>query len=308
MPPAVRHVVLIANENAHIVSPFVLDVIARALSGGAKLEQVLTKRRGHATHVAQGAAHQHADLVVVLGGDGTVNEVVNGLAGSAVPMAALPGGGANILARGLGLPNDPVEATGLLLERLERPPTRIPLGRVDGRYFVSNCGIGLDAAIVGEVERRPGAKRVGGDAFFVWTALKVFFLKYDRRHPHITVAWGPNLEHRRDGVFLAIVQKGDPFTYLGSRAMRICPQVERTGGLDMLGLTKVRTASTIRIALQSFASGKHVTNKHVLHLHDEPRIQITADRPMALQADGEYLGERVSFDIEAVPDALSIVA
>ncbi len=303
-----RHVVLIANENAHVVSPFVQDVIARALSGGAKLEQVLTKRRGHATHVARGAAHQGADLVVVLGGDGTVNEVVNGLAGSAVPVAVLPGGGANILARSLGLPNDPVEATGILLERLQRPPTRIPLGRVDGRYFVSNCGIGFDAAIVGEVERRPGAKRVAGDAFFVWTALKVFFLTYDRRHPHLSVSWGPNLEHRREGVFMAVVQKANPFTYLGSRAMRICPQVERTGGLDMVGLTKMRAASTVRIAAQTFASGRHVGNKRVLHLHDESRIRVTADRPMPLQADGEYLGERVAFDIETVPDALSIVA
>jgi diacylglycerol kinase family enzyme len=304
----VRRVVLIANENAHVVSPFVQDVIARALSGGARLEQVLTKRRGHATHVAQGAAHQGVDLVVVLGGDGTVNEVVNGLAGSEVPVAVLPGGGANILARGLGLPNDPVEATGIVIERLQRPPTRIPLGRVDGRYFVSNCGIGLDAAIVGAVERRPGAKRVGGDAFFVWTALKVFLLRYDRRRPHLSIAWGPNLEHRRDGVFMAIVQKADPFTYLGSRAMRVCPQVERTAGLDMLGLMKLRTASTVRIALQTFASGTHVGNKHVLYLHDQARIRITSDRPMPLQADGEYLGERQAFDIETIPAALSIVA
>jgi diacylglycerol kinase family enzyme len=304
----VRHVVLIANENAHVVSPFVQDVIAKALSGGAKLEQVLTKRRGHATHVAQGAAHEGADLVVVLGGDGTVNEVLNGLAGSDVPMAVLPGGGANILARALGMPNDPVEATGVLLERLQRPPTRIPLGRVDGRYFVSNCGIGFDAAIVREVERRPGAKRVAGDAFFVWAALKVFFLKYDRRRPHLSVSWGRNLEHRRDGVFMAIVQKADPFTYLGARAMRICPDVDRKAGLDMIGLTRMRTATTVRIALQTFASGKHVGNKHVLHLHDQQRVRIVSDRPMPLQADGEYLGQRTEFDIETVPDALSIVA
>jgi diacylglycerol kinase family enzyme len=304
----VRHVVLIANANAHVVSPFVQDVIARALSGGARLEQVLTKRRGHATHVARGAAHEDADLVVVLGGDGTVNEVVNGLAGSRVPMAVLPGGGANILARGLGMPNDPVEATGVLLERLQRPPTRVPLGRIEDRYFVSNCGIGFDAAIVREVERHPTAKRVGGDAFFVWTALKVFFLRYDRRTPHLAVRWGPDLGESREGVSLAIVQKADPFTYLGSRAMRICPQVDRAAGLDMIGLTRMRAASTVRIAIQTFGSGRHVRNRNVVHLHDVPRIRVTCDRPMPVQADGEYLGERTAVDIETVPDALSIVA
>ena len=104
-------------------------------------------------------------------------------------MAALPGGGANIFARGLGMPNDPVEATGWLLDRLDHPPTRIPLGRVDDdRWFVSNCGFGFDAAIVRSVERRQFAKRVAGDAFFVWTALKVFFTGYDRRHASITVS------------------------------------------------------------------------------------------------------------------------
>ena len=303
-----RHVVLIANANAHVVSPFVQDVIARALSGGSRVDQILTKRRGHATHVAQGAAHEGADLVVVLGGDGTVNEVANGLAGTHVPMAVLPGGGANILARGLGMPNDPVEATGLLLERLQRPPTRIPLGRVDGRYFVSNCGIGFDAAIVREVERRPGAKRVAGDAFFVWTALRVFFTSYDRRRAHLTVDWGPDLGEHRDGVFMAIVQKADPFTYLGARPMHVCPEVDRAAGLDMVALTRMRAASVIRIAVQTFASGKHVRNRNVLHLHDEPRIRIRCDRPAPVHADGEYLGERTRIDLDTVPDALSIVA
>src|SRR5438105_5506252 len=165
----VRRVLLIANANAHTVTPYAYDVIGRALAAGTRLEKVETKRRGHATHVARGAADEGVDLVVVLGGDGTVNEVVNGLAASTVPMASLPGGGANIFARGLGMPNDAIEATGWLLDRLDRRPTRIPLGRIDGRWFVSNCGFGFDAAIVRSVERRLFAKRMAGDVYFVWT-------------------------------------------------------------------------------------------------------------------------------------------
>src|SRR5207253_864929 len=167
---------------------------------------------------------------------GTVNEVANGLAGSHVPMAVLPGGGANILARGLGMPNDPVEATGVLLERLQHPPTRVPLGRIDDRWFVSNCGVGFDAAIVREVERRPGAKRRAGDWFFLWTGLRVFATGYDRRSPQVDLSWGPELEHHADGVFLAVVQNLSPYTFFGRRPMRLSPQADLQGGLDVLAM------------------------------------------------------------------------
>ena len=211
-----RRVLLIANANAHTVTPYAHGVIAKALAAGTRLETVETKRQGHATHVARGAAHEGVDLVVVLGGDGTVNEVVNGLAESRTPMAVLPGGGANIFARGLGMPRDPIEATGWLLDRLDHEPTRIPLGRVDDdRWFVSNCGFGFDAAIVRSVERRQFAKRIAGDAYFIWTAVKVFFTGYDRRHAHITVSHGEDLAERREGLFMAISQKAGPYTFLG---------------------------------------------------------------------------------------------
>src|SRR5918996_3861501 len=126
---------LIANTRASTVTPGKLSVIERALASELKLEVVRTKRREHATHLAKGAAHEGLDLVIALGGDGTVNEVVNGLAQTGVPMAILPGGGVNVLARSLGVPNDPIEATAHLLRNRDRPPRRIPLGRADGRYF-----------------------------------------------------------------------------------------------------------------------------------------------------------------------------
>ncbi len=304
-----RRVLLIANANAHTVTPYAYDVIARALAAGTRLERVETKRAGHATHVARGAAHEGVDLVVVLGGDGTLNEVVNGLAGSDVTLAALPGGGANIFARGLGMPNDPIEATGWLIDRLDHKPTRIPLGRLnDERWFVSNCGFGFDAAIVRSVERRQFAKRVAGDTFFIWSALKVFFGGYDRRHPHLTVSWGDALAERREGLFLAIVQKGDPYTYLGPRPMRLCPNVDRAAGLDLLAVERMRTPAIVRVAFQSFAGARHLANRHVFSLHDERRIRIESDVALPVQADGELMGNRTEIELWSVPDALSILA
>ena len=308
-PNAMRRVLLIANANAHTVTPYAYDVISRALAADTRLETVETKRSGHATHVARGAAHEGVDLVVVLGGDGTVNEVVNGLARSDTPMAALPGGGANIFARGLGMPNDPVEATSWLIERLDKPPTRIPLGRLDDeRWFVSNCGFGFDAAIVKRVERRQFAKRLAGDAFFIWTALRVFFAGYDRRHPHLTIRWGDEPEEHHERLFLAITQKADPYTYLGKRPMRLCPEVSREGGLDLVALDRMRVATVLRTALQTFAGARHLSYKHVVSLHDQARIQIESDRALPVQADGELIGERTRIELTSVADALAIIA
>lgn len=306
---SVRRVLLIANANAHTVTPYAYDAISRALAAGTRLEKVETKRSGHATHVARGAAHEGVDLVVVLGGDGTVNEVVNGLALSDTPMAALPGGGANIFARGLGMPNDPVEATGWLIDRLDKEPTRIPLGRLNGeRWFVSNCGFGFDAAIVKRVERRQFAKRLAGDAFFIWTSLRVFFTGYDRRHPHLTVRWGEDLTESRDGLFLAVAQKADPYTYLGERPMRLCPDVRREGGLDLIALDRMRVFTVLRTALQTFAGAKHLSHRHVVSLHDQARIRIESDAPLPVQADGELIGDRTEIELSSVPDALAIIA
>jgi len=303
----VQRVVLISNANAQTVTPYTREVIVRALAAGTDLQHVETKRQGHAMHVARGAAHERVDLVVVLGGDGTMNEVANGLARTDVPMAVLPGGGANVFARSMGTPRDPVEATGVLLEKLKTEPRRIPLGLAGGRYFAVNFGVGLDADIVRAVERRGLAKKVAGDGFFVWTAIRVFFLHTDRRHPRLSVRWGPNLEEGRDALFLAIGQNLDPYTFLGPRPMRLCPEVTVEGGLDLLALDRMMAATVLRVALRTFGSARHTGAKHVLYLHDEHRIRIESDGPVPLQVDGEFVGERARIDVELIPDALGVI-
>jgi diacylglycerol kinase family enzyme/DNA-binding CsgD family transcriptional regulator len=273
----VRRLLLISNANAHTVTPYTREVIANALAAGNRLQLVETKRQGHATHVARGAAHEGVDLVVVLGGDGTMNEVINGLAGSDVAMAVLPGGGANVFARSMGMPTDPVDATAVLLQKIDQEPLRMPLGRINGRYFAANFGVGLDAAIVHAVERRQFAKRIAGDAFFVWTAVRVFLFHTDRRHPMLRVSWGDEPRAGRDDLFLTIGQNLQPYTFMGSRPMNLCPEVSLDGGLDFVGLDKLRTSTVLRVALQTFGSGGHMKNKHLIYGHDQRRIRI--ERP-----------------------------
>lgn len=303
---AVR-LLLIVNVNAQTVTPRKVSVIERALSSEFKVDLVRTERRGHGIEVARRAVQEGFDLVVALGGDGTVNEIANGLAGSHVPLGIIPGGGTNVLARSLGIPIDPVEATGLLLARRDRAPRRVPLGRAGDRYFTFSCGVGLDGAIVRRVEQRQLLKKTGGQGFYVWTALSTLLLRYDRRRPHIELRWGPDLAEHRRGLFLAMCQKSSPYTYLGTRPMRVCPNADLDVGLDVLAVNSMKTLFILRMAARTLGSGRHTRNRHVLYLHDQPRIEIVCDRPMPVQADGEYVGEKDRLTLESVPDCLSLL-
>jgi diacylglycerol kinase family enzyme len=303
----VTRLLLIANANARSYSPKRLEIISKALASEYQVQLAETKRRGHATHVARGAVHEGYDVVVAMGGDGTLNEVANGLAGSRVPLGILPGGSTNVFARSLGIPEDLIEATSILLENGHGEPRRIPLGRADGRYFVFTCGIGFDGAIVRTVERRYRLKKAGGEAFYLWSGL-LALARYDRRTPHLRVTWGPDLEHHRSGLFLTVAQKASPFTYLREREFRVNPDADLDAGIDCFGLDSMKLRTVLRTVFQALSSGRHVRGRHAFSLHDQPRIVIEADRPLPVQMDGEYVGERTRLDLEAVPDALSVLA
>lgn len=308
MTPDRPRLLLIANSNARSITTKARDVIVRALSTRYDVRVTETKRHGHAIPVAKGAVHEGFDVVLAMGGDGTVNEVANGLAGSGVPLGILPAGGANVFARSLGIPEDPVEATAILLENGGTEPRSVPLGRADGRYFAFGCGMGLDAAVVRQVERRQRLKKAVGDGYYIWSGIRVFFGRYDRRTPHLRVSWGPDLGESRGGLFLAICQSSSPFTFMGKREFRVCPDAELDGGLDLFALDSARTRTVVRTVVSAFGAAHHVRGKHALYVKDQPRFLIESDVAMPVQMDGEYIGERTRLDIEIVPDALRVLA
>ncbi|HEX2088592.1 MAG TPA: diacylglycerol kinase family protein, partial [Actinomycetota bacterium] len=241
------------------------------------------------------------------GGDGTVNEVVNGLATSQVALAILPGGMANVFARSLGIPHDPVEATGFLLEKSDDPPRRLPLGRLDDRYFTSMAGVALDAAVVREVEGRPKKKKAVGDWFFVWTAVRVLMTRPRWGTPKLRVQWGERQENLRDRMALAVFQNTTAYTFLRGRAMKVCPEATVEGGVDCLALDTDRSSTVIRVALQTFGRARHTKNRHVLYLRDQRKIGVSSEAPLPVHVDGEYVGERQQVLVESVPDALSVI-
>jgi diacylglycerol kinase family enzyme len=272
--------------------------------------------------LASVARSEGYDMVLTLGGDGTVNEAVNGILGKSATgyppspspaelpaLAALPGGSANVFTGALGLPRDPVDATGQILRAVAEGRQRtISLGISDGRYFALNGGLGLDAEVVRAVQGLRAHGNPATTALYIRLALRQFYQQTDRRHPAITIrlddkpAVGP--------VFVGIVSNAAPWTYLGNHEINANPRAGFESGLDLLALRKLSTLSTFG------AIGKMLTadadrllrGRNVLAYHDQSCITLSASRPVACQIDGEYVGEREIVTFRSVPEALRIFA
>jgi len=297
---------MVFNPHASSVSEPVRDVIAHALASEVKLDVAETKHRHHATELAAGAVADGFDLIACLGGDGTLNEVVNGMAGAEVPVIPLPGGGTNVFARTMGLPKDPVEATSLVLERLhdDVEPERINLGRVNGRAFTFCAGIGFDAAVVRAVERRQRIKRRVGEPFFVYQAVRTFFFAYPRRNPPLSIEAG---EEAVDGLHQVVVCNSNPYTFLGKRPFQLCPSASSDRGLDYTALRSFRTATVLRVVLRAFGAAGHPKMRSVRTAHDLDEFRVHASRPVLYQVDGDFAGEASAFELSSEPRALSVI-
>jgi diacylglycerol kinase family enzyme len=324
---------LIVNPHATSTTRLRRDVIARALASAVELEIVETRYRGHGTSLAADAASAGYGLVITLGGDGTVNEAVNGLLRPSRPpaalpaLAALPGGSANVFARALGLAPDPVDATGQVLSALAAGRFRsIGLGLADDRYFTFNSGMGLDAEVVRAVEGRRAHGRSVSPALYMRMAGRQFWRLTDRRTPAMHLGspapGGPAPEDAApedaapapedaDGIplFWCTVSNTSPWTYVGRRPVQTNPEASFDAGLDVFGLRSLstpRTLSTLRQMLSARQAGPP-RGRGVVTAHNLTMLTLTADRPVAFQIDGEYVGERERVSFRSVPDALRVV-
>ncbi|MGN6330730.1 MAG: diacylglycerol/lipid kinase family protein [Motilibacteraceae bacterium] len=303
---------LVVNPVATATTARTRDVIARALGSELKVDVEPTGARGHATELAARAAADGYEAVVVLGGDGTVNEVVNGLLERGphedVPLlGVVPGGSTNVLARALGVVDDPFEATGQLIDAFhERRVRRIGLGRADDRWFTFAAGMGLDADVVNRVEdrRRHGARST--HALYVRSAVRQFYLGPDRRAAPLTLEVPGEEPVQR--LFLAVVQNASPWTYLGGHPVNPSPDASFETGLDVFALRRTGTLRTLRHATQLVRGGEDGPHgRAVVRHHDLPELVLRADHPVALQVDGDALGERERVVLRAVPEALGVL-
>ena len=300
-------VLLVVNPAATTTRPELRDLIIAALDGTVDLAVQPTRGRGHATELAQGAVDEGRDAVVVLGGDGTANEVVQALAHSPVALGLVPGGGANVLARALGLPADPVAATSRLLRALRTGGRRrIGLGRADDRLFAFNAGMGFDAAVVARVERDPARKQLLRQAAFVTSALGEWYAQRDR-HDVLHAVLPDGTVRLAD---IALVANTSPYTFLGDRPLVAHPGASFDLGLDLLTVREATLPRLATVVAGALAGGRHVRLGGVRHDHDLPSLTIeAADGRSALpvHVDGDPLPPRRNVTFTALPDALDVL-
>jgi len=300
--------ILVVNPQATATTAGGRDVLAHALASEVKLEVVETTHRGHAAAIAAAATADGVGLVVAHGGDGTVNEVVNGLLGAAKSLrsaplfAVVPGGSANVFARSIGYPRDPVEATHVLLEALITGRRRtVGLGKADGRWFTFSAGMGWDADVVEGVDDRRGKRT--GPVLYMRVATSVFL-----RAPHGRPTLRLELPDAEPvDVKAAFVSNTDPWSYLFDRPIRLNPECSFEGGLGVFALRKLGTVSVLHHLRQALNGRGKQRGRRLIRDDDVSRLSIHAEEPVNLQVDGDLVGERTSVEFISVPQALTVV-
>lgn len=301
-------------------------MLIHALASEMKLEAVTTEYRGHARDLGRQAAESDdIDLVVALGGDGTVNEVVNGLLHNGPDLdhlpklAVVPGGSTNVFARALGLPNDAVEATGAILDALaNRTERTVGLGLAAGtpgsedesvpaRWFTFCAGLGFDAGVVGRVEQRRERGKRSTHALYVRQVVRQFLEEPNRRKGSITLEV-PGEDPVTDLV-LSIICNTAPWTYLGNKPIYASPGATFDTALDVLGLRRLSTPAVARYATQLLTSSpeKGPRGKHAVSLHDLTDFTLHSKAPLPFQMDGDHLGLRTSVTFTGVRRALRVI-
>jgi diacylglycerol kinase family enzyme len=310
-----KRMLLIVNPYATTVSDRLKNLVVYALQGRYEVETVATEAQNHATEIGREVRDHGYDVVVAFGGDGTLNEVANGLAGTEVPVSVLPGGSTNVVCRTLGIPNDVVDATEHLLALADDwAPRPIDLGRIDDRRFVFSCGAGIDATVVRRVDAHPRLKSRAGPYYFTWAAISAFYRQYMLRPVRLRVEFdGESAE----GV-TALAQNSDPFTYFASRPIRVCENVALDDGTLSLGVLRRAAQRDMPTLIPRLFSEKRPAARHRQIDHHEGIAAATVSsisetkegttRPFPVQVDGDYIGERTKIELAVDPAALTVVA
>ena len=310
-----KRMLIIVNPYATTVSDRLKNLVVYALQARYEVEAVDTEAAEHAIEIGREARTGGYDIVVAFGGDGTLNEVANGLAGTDVPVSVLPGGSTNVVCRTLGIPNDVVDATEHLIGLADDfRPRRIDLGRCNGRRFVFACGVGLDATVVKRVDAHPRLKARARQWYYTWAAISGFYRHY-RRDP---VRLRLEVDGRELEGVTAIAQNSDPFTYFADIPIRICEDIGLDDGtIAMALLRRAKQRDMLPIASRILSKRLHVA-KHgqVDEFDDVTRASVRSIsmdedgvvRPFPVQVDGDYIGEYSELEFSVEPGALTIVA
>ena len=302
-------ILLIVNPYASAVTERTREAAVDALSlDGHDLTVAQTDCRDHATSLAREGVADGAEVVVVLGGDGTANEVAHALVGTGVAIAHLPGGSTNVFARTLGMDNKAAKAAVQLRELLQRGSIRtMSVGSVNGRHFLFHVGVGYDAAVVAQVEGKSHLKRKIGQAVFVYAAFSTYFRHYEHKRPRFALHF-PDGASVDDGYFL-ICLNSNPYTYFGRRPLTVTPDAVGGRGLVSVTVRSLKVGTLLGVFGSAIGSGARLRSHPMVDYRtDLQNLEVWGKGPVPYQVDGDYLGEADELSIAHHPDALKIVA
>ncbi len=251
-----------------------------------------------------------AEAVATLGGDGTVNEVANALAHTGVPLFPLPGGSQNVFPKMLGLPADPIDATEHLLGLADDwRPRAVDLGSVEDRLFTFSAGAGLDASVVEHVDAHPARKARWRQWYYSLSAIEVFLRRYAVRPPRLEVI-ADGIDGPVSGLTV-VVQNGDPYTYFGSRPVRVCERAGlETGSLSAAVLERASPldlpSAGVRLISERFEATDH-RRVRSLPAVAELVVRSAGAEPFDVHVDGDHLGAFPSVRFRVLPGALTVV-
>ena len=313
--PAKKRMLLIVNPYATTVSSRLKNLVVYALQGRYEVEAIDTEAQNHATEIGREVRDHGYDVVVAFGGDGTLNEVANGLAGTDVPVSVLPGGSTNVVCRTLGIPNDVVDATEHLLAMVDEwQPRKVDLGKADGRHFVFSCGSGIDATVVKRVDAHPRMKSMAGPYYFSWAAVSALYRSYLFNPVRMRL----QVEGQEVEGVTALAQNSDPFTYFSNSPIRVCEGVAIDDGTLAVGVLKraaTRDMPTLiaRLFSERKPAARHRQIEHFPGISEATLTSISETkggilRPFPVQVDGDYIGEKTELKLAVEPGALTVVA
>jgi diacylglycerol kinase family enzyme len=304
-----KRMLVIVNPYATTVSDRLKNLVVYALRGSYQVDAIDTESRDHATELCREAAAEGYDVVVAFGGDGTVNEAANGLAGSDTALSCLPGGRTNVYCRMLGIPTDVVDATEHLLRLADDwRPRRVDLGRVNERKFLFSAGVGLDASVVQRVDSHPRLKARLGEWYYTWTGIQTFNRRYLFRPLRLEASFG---EERVLGV-TTIVQNAMPYTYFGDRPVHMGEgSTLESGDLSGVVLERAAPIDIPSIIVRALAERPRLANhRHVHPFSGVERLTVRTldERPLPLQVDGDYIGEADEADFGVTRGGIVVVS
>lgn len=306
---------LVANTFATSTNDAIQVQVTEQLSKNIELTVVNTSARNDAIEIARSARAQGFDLVIGLGGDGTVNEIANGLLSEGPNpdgpiLTAIPGGNGNVFARNIGFSEDPLEATSQILDALQVGRSKsIGIGKIStnniSRWFLFNAGIGLDAAVLAEMESRRETGKLVSDATYAVLALRELFTRTDRKHAPLSLV-SDNGDVHRNAHFALIVNLA-PWAYLGSKPLNPLPLATNKTALDVFAPTSLSVRTVFRLSRQALAGVNPENDPNVISLFDQKHLHIQAQHPLWIQVDGDVIAQSTELTATHVPNSLRVL-